>query len=413
MPAQVTEGERFEVVLDGDQRLAAAARPDRGRGRRRRPSALRVLRPRSPFTVRLARLDSASRPPPARRSAHPDRRSARDRSSGGSSLGGPATILVLPRIEPLAGSSGDDGPGGRPPEPRASASSAAGGERESSADPELDGVRPYRPGDEGDADLLARRSPAAPSSPSAISSPPAMRRRCRPRPVRAPVAADGPRPRRPRRRLADGAPRPPRRLRAPDRRLPAAAGRRSRPAGLDERTRGPRRRRRLGGCAATRLRRPALAGDLGRRVARAAASARAHPRLGRRSAGRCRARPSTSPSPGARDIRSAVRSLGEGGRHDAGPARRVRRHRRPRGVAVGDAPRRSADGAAARRRGRRRAPRRRARRAAGNAGPPAGASPPPASSSPRPSPRCSSSASGPDARRPGAGTVSAPGSTSG
>lgn len=143
VPTQVTEGDRFEVVVDGisgwlplfgriEDEAAAA------------PARIRVLRPRSSFTVRLQgsvprrgrhRLDA-----PVIRIGDP-----LGVASASVVAGAPATILVLPRIEPLGGSSGDEGPAvGR--RSRGIGELAAGGERESSADPELDGVRPYRPG---------------------------------------------------------------------------------------------------------------------------------------------------------------------------------------------------------------------------------------------------------------------------
>ncbi len=60
-------------------------------------------------------------------------------------MGEPGSILVLPRVEPLAGPSGSEGPAvGR--RSMGLGELAAGGEREAAADPELDGVRSYRPG---------------------------------------------------------------------------------------------------------------------------------------------------------------------------------------------------------------------------------------------------------------------------
>ena len=143
VPAQVTEGDRFELVVDGisgwlplvgriEDEAAVA------------PARIRVLRPRSPFTVRL----EGSVP---RRGRHrlvaPVIRVGDPLGIASASVvvGAPASVLVLPRIEPLGGSSADDGPAvGR--RSRGIGELAAGGERESSADPELDGVRPYRPG---------------------------------------------------------------------------------------------------------------------------------------------------------------------------------------------------------------------------------------------------------------------------
>ena len=143
VPAQITEGERFGVVVDGISGwlpLAGRIEDDAVAT----PAPVRVLRPRSPFAVRLEgsvlrrgrhRLD-----PPVLRIGDP-----LGIASASVVAGGADTILVLPRIEPLGGSSGEDGPAvGR--RSRGIGELAAGGERESAADPELDGVRPYRPG---------------------------------------------------------------------------------------------------------------------------------------------------------------------------------------------------------------------------------------------------------------------------
>ncbi len=143
MPHQVTEGESFDVVLDGRSGwlplLCRIEDPILGE-----PAALRVLRPRSSFSVRLGgsieRRGRHRLAAPALRFGDPlglaERRIV---------MGGPASVLVLPRIEPLAGPAGSKGPAiGR--RSMGLGELAAGGEREAAADPELDGVRPYRPG---------------------------------------------------------------------------------------------------------------------------------------------------------------------------------------------------------------------------------------------------------------------------
>ena len=143
VPARVSEGERFDVVVEGVSGwLPLAARiDDEVLGQ---PVPLRVLRPRSGFSIRfeasLPRRGNHSLPAPRIRIADPfgiaERRIA---------IGGPSTVLVLPRIDLPTGPSGAGGPalglGGLGP-----GESAGRGERESTADPELEGVRPYRPG---------------------------------------------------------------------------------------------------------------------------------------------------------------------------------------------------------------------------------------------------------------------------
>jgi uncharacterized protein (DUF58 family) len=143
VPSQVTEGDRFEVVVDGisgwlpligrieDEAVAS-------------PAPLRVLRPRSSFGLRLEgsvpRRGRHRLPAPVIRIGDPI-----GIASASVVAGAPASILVLPRIEPLGGASGDEGPAvGR--RSRGIGELAAGGERDSAAEPELDGVRPYRPG---------------------------------------------------------------------------------------------------------------------------------------------------------------------------------------------------------------------------------------------------------------------------
>ncbi|HEX2388766.1 MAG TPA: DUF58 domain-containing protein [Solirubrobacterales bacterium] len=143
VPAQITEGERFEVVLDGVSGwlpLLARIEDDAVA----QAPALRVLRPRSRFAVRLegsvARRGRHDLAAPVLLVADP-----LGIATARVVAGAADSILVLPRIQPLAGPSGEDGPAvGR--RSRGIGELAAGGERESSADPELDGVRPYRPG---------------------------------------------------------------------------------------------------------------------------------------------------------------------------------------------------------------------------------------------------------------------------
>jgi uncharacterized protein (DUF58 family) len=143
MPAQVTEGERFDVVLDGvsgwlplicrveDEVLDETV-------------TLRALRPRGAFSVSLdgsiGRRGRHMLPMPTLRLGDPFG-IAENRIV----MGRPGSILVLPRVEPLAGPAGSTGPAiGR--RSMGLGELVGGGERESAADPELDGVRPYRPG---------------------------------------------------------------------------------------------------------------------------------------------------------------------------------------------------------------------------------------------------------------------------
>jgi len=143
IPHQVTEGERFETVIDGisgwlpllcrieDQALGGAV-------------PLRVQRPRTPFSVTLeGAIERRGRhrlEVPALLFGDPFGLAERRVEMGEAD-----SILVLPRVEPLAGPDGAEGPAiGR--RGRGLGELAAGGEREASADPELDGVRAYRPG---------------------------------------------------------------------------------------------------------------------------------------------------------------------------------------------------------------------------------------------------------------------------
>jgi uncharacterized protein (DUF58 family) len=143
VPGRVSEGERFDLVLEGvsgwlplicrveDEILHDSA-------------PLRVFRPRSSFTLRLdASVDRRGRhrlPAPTLRFGDPlgfaERRVV---------LGDPGSILVLPRVELPTGPAGADGPaiGLRS---LGLGELAGGNEREMASDPELDGVRPYRPG---------------------------------------------------------------------------------------------------------------------------------------------------------------------------------------------------------------------------------------------------------------------------
>jgi len=143
LPERITEGERFETVLEGvSGRAPLLARVEDPAAAA--PRRLRVVRPRTRFTVRLEgsfsrrgrhRLDA-----PALRIADP-----LGIAVATIRVGAPGSILVLPRIEPL-----DGRPDGRGPGLVRGGSGlgdlAAGGERESAADPEIDGVRPFRPG---------------------------------------------------------------------------------------------------------------------------------------------------------------------------------------------------------------------------------------------------------------------------
>ncbi|HET6830762.1 MAG TPA: DUF58 domain-containing protein [Solirubrobacterales bacterium] len=143
VPARVTEGERFEIVIEGvSGRLPLLARIDDDAAAA--PQRLRVMRPRTHFTVRLegsfARRGRRRLAAPVLRIADPLGIAARTIATGT-----PGTILVLPRVEPLGGHPGEDGPAlGRGS--RGLGELAIGGGRESATDPEIDGIRPYRPG---------------------------------------------------------------------------------------------------------------------------------------------------------------------------------------------------------------------------------------------------------------------------
>lgn len=142
-PATIDEGEAFEVTIAGRSGwlpLAGAVEDDAIGP----PVPVRLARPRSAFALRrggsLPRRGRHLLAPPALRIGDPFGIAARRVR-----LGPAASVLVLPRIEPLGGPPGADGPAvGR--RIRGLGELAAGGERESAAEPELDGVRPYRPG---------------------------------------------------------------------------------------------------------------------------------------------------------------------------------------------------------------------------------------------------------------------------
>ncbi len=145
LPERVTEGERFELTLrgrSGPLPLIATVADEAAPAPRR----LRALRPRAPFTLRLessfARRGRRSLAAPALRIADPLGLAAATVPSGV-----PASVLVLPRIEPLAPGAGPDaaGPAGGDGD-RGSAGIAAGAGRELAEDPEIDGIRRYRPG---------------------------------------------------------------------------------------------------------------------------------------------------------------------------------------------------------------------------------------------------------------------------
>jgi uncharacterized protein (DUF58 family) len=143
VPAEAVEGERFEVVVDGISGwlpLVARIEDDAIA----RPAPLRILRPRSAFTVRLEGVAGRRG---RRRLAAPVLSVADPLGTASARVvaGAAESILVLPRIEPLTGSAGAGGPAvGR--RDGGLGELAALGERESPADTEIDGVRPYRPG---------------------------------------------------------------------------------------------------------------------------------------------------------------------------------------------------------------------------------------------------------------------------
>ena len=143
LPAQVSEGERLELRLSGRGgllpwcgRLADPALE--------RPHPLRLRRPRARFELRLAsvtlRRGRHRLPPPEIRFEDPLGIASR-RVSGD----GWASVLVLPRVEPVsfAGDAGGTSVGRRG---AAAGDQVDAGMRESAADPELEGLRLYRPG---------------------------------------------------------------------------------------------------------------------------------------------------------------------------------------------------------------------------------------------------------------------------
>ncbi|HEU4803631.1 MAG TPA: DUF58 domain-containing protein [Solirubrobacterales bacterium] len=143
VPAQATEGERFDVVVSGvSGPLPLIGRIEDPVTAERLPVS--ILRGRSRFSLRLVgsveRRGRRLLPAPAITIGDP-----LGIATARVTLGEPASLLVLPRIEPLRGPDGADGPAvGR--RVLGAGELAGGGERESAADPELDGVRPYRPG---------------------------------------------------------------------------------------------------------------------------------------------------------------------------------------------------------------------------------------------------------------------------
>jgi len=143
VPARVTEGETFELVLVGTSgALPLIARIEDGAATE--SPTLRLLRPRSRFEVRLegsfARRGRHLLEAPVLRAADP-----LGIASTTVPAGDPGSILVLPRIEPVSRSRPVDGPA-LGTGSRGLGEIAAGGTRESPADPELDGIRSYRPG---------------------------------------------------------------------------------------------------------------------------------------------------------------------------------------------------------------------------------------------------------------------------
>lgn len=144
LPARVSEGEPFEVVLAG----RSGALPLVGELEDpavQAPVRVRRMRPRTPFELRcrgsMPRRGRHVLAPPGIRVG--DRLGVASRLLGG---GAESSILVLPRIEPVRGASDpENGPAlGR--SRHGIGDLAAGGLSESAADPEVDGLRPYRAG---------------------------------------------------------------------------------------------------------------------------------------------------------------------------------------------------------------------------------------------------------------------------
>lgn len=142
VPARVGEGEPFEVV----HRVSAGRLPLIGElvdPLLEAPVPLRGIRPHRTTELRsqgvLRRRGRHRLPPPAIRIGDPLGIASRQIDDGRES-----PVLVLPRVEPVEFAP-DDGPSsGRR---RAAAGELADeGMRESAADPELEGLRPYRPG---------------------------------------------------------------------------------------------------------------------------------------------------------------------------------------------------------------------------------------------------------------------------
>jgi uncharacterized protein (DUF58 family) len=175
VPARIGEGEGFDVSYEvGAGRLPLLGElvdPLLGE-----PVPLRPIRPRGRAELRHAgTLNRRGRhllPAPAIRIGDP--LGLATRLVGG---GRETPVLVLPRIEPVRFAPGDGPSSGRR---RAAAGELADeGMRESAADPELEGLRPYRPGTRasriywpalarGDELLERHLSPAADSGPLVV-----------------------------------------------------------------------------------------------------------------------------------------------------------------------------------------------------------------------------------------------------
>ena len=144
LPGRVGEGEAFDLCLSGRTGmlplLGELVDPAVGS-----PLSVRSLRPRERYELRLQgalpRRGRHRLAAPMLRIADPLGIVSRPIASGE-----PASILVLPRIEPLRGPADSDA---GPAVGRLSSGAGeltAGGLRDSAADPEIDGLRPYRAG---------------------------------------------------------------------------------------------------------------------------------------------------------------------------------------------------------------------------------------------------------------------------
>lgn len=180
LPARVIEGEPFELSLAGSTGLlpllGELADPTIGS-----PLRVRSLRPRERFELHrqgsLPRRGRHLLAPPVLWLADPLGIASREIASGDS-----ASVLVLPRVEPLRGPADSD----RGPSVGQLSSGAgeltSGGLRDSAADPEVDGLRPYRAGTRASriywpalarSDELVERhlAPAAESGPLVVVDP--------------------------------------------------------------------------------------------------------------------------------------------------------------------------------------------------------------------------------------------------